>query len=145
MVLALFGLFVPFAFAASLDDPVPKPTIRSELKSGSDYAMVFWFQNIVDYGLASTLRKGISLGATVEKENSQAFQLGYYFNTYHLALITANMKNYAGSDIPFLSLYNDKIKQLLSSLGLTDSDLCECFGIDYKAYKDLEKSVAPQP
>jgi opacity protein-like surface antigen len=113
-------------FAASLDDPVPQtPTIRSELQAGYNYAKsIFNSNSMYD---AYTVYKIIKYESRlIDRDKSQAYQLGYYIGCRYLAF-----KNYRNDKNVLLINMDtlEKITPLYFSTGITTSQVCECLGI----------------
>lgn len=140
LVVVLFGLLVPFAFAASLDDPVPQtPTIRTELQSGYRFAESLYNGNRM-YDTYSLFKIMQSESIIIERDKSPAYQLGFYFGFRYLLF-----KNRTNDRDLLLVNGNTylKIQPLLSQLDLDIKTVAECFGINWEEYKKTYNDNMP--
>lgn len=131
------GLFVPYAFAAGLDDPVQPqtPTIRTELQAGYRYGESLFKENII-YTTFSIYNVMMDRASIVERDKSPAYQLGYWFSFRYL--IFKNKKY--DEELFLLDLETKgKINRLLPIIGIELSTVCECFGIKYEDYVEITK------
>lgn len=135
MVLVLMGLFVPSAFAANLDDPIPQPTMRTELQAGYFYSNTL-YQNRVGYITSVIYSLMCDSSPDVEFQKSQPYQLGYWFGFRYFIL--KDRHNDKDAD-KVEALTRRKIDSLEATLGINNRQLCECFNIKYDDYLKMDE------